>query len=927
MPTKASVVFVSHARADALHAKKLARALRAEGIAPWLADEQVTAGKILKREIENAIESADFFLALISKHVANDGYYRQEWDLAIRQTSGFLIPVRLRDCTVPHALSKYKYITLYPSKGPQGFLRDGLNELLNLLRRPPATKSLTRSGKSRREADGSIGSERKPRRRVVKPKMPGKTSALSPRKGFGCPKVPDDLVQACLEGNGVLYAGSGLSAPLGLPTWRPFLNGLLEWCATQELLSKQSLRSLEQALDAGDLDVVADRVVTIAGRESWSNRLNEYLSQVFIREAGPLTECHRLLAGIGFSAGLTTNFDDFLERAFSIPPTAALTPHDTDGLLTAMSKREFFVLKLYGILNRPETVMLSPGQFKDFVIANRAFTEFMEALFVSRTLLFIGSSIEGISWYLDGLRIRGSSRQHYALVAVNEGAWEARAEELKERFGIHVLPYSESPDHPEVRDFLTKLFDKVKRGRGATVAAPDQSSTLKRIRLTNIGPFESFELEFNPHWNVLLGDNGLGKSTILKAIALGMCGEDGKMYAGRLLRTGCPEGRIELETTGGGSYVTRINQSVSAPIPDVLALGSRPLEAEGLLAIGFPPIRSATWKPISGAQVDEQKQRPTVSDLLPLLTGDPDPRLDQLKQWLVNLDYWINAAAIREQSPTSDAPNLFSEAHYRNLRAELEDLVGKVTGRMDIELLPVELSPPRVMVKIANETIPVDAVSQGTASLLGWTCAVLQRMYAVFRDKESPRAQTAIVLIDEPDAHMHPEWQQDLVPTLSDLFPNVQFIATTHSPLIVGGMPADQVVRLARDDDGRVVRIPIPDDMMFGRTHQILTSRLFNLDTTLDRWTQKLTGEYQRLLGLEHRTPEEETEFRRLEELLQARMPLSNEETPVERRAMELFEALLHREVGEEFERVRADLKSKAENLFDEIAAERKIRP
>jgi predicted ATP-dependent endonuclease of OLD family len=75
--------------------------------------------------------------------------------------------------------------------------------------------------------------------------------------------------------------------------------------------------------------------------------------------------------------------------------------------------------------------------------------------------------------------------------------------------------------------------------------------------------------------------------------------------------------------------------------------------------------------------------------------------------------------------------------------------------------------------------------------LLGWVGYLCQRLKETAQDSNSDPLSTdgyALVLIDEVDAHMHPRWQQVLVRRLKQVFPNVQFIASTHSPLIVGGL-------------------------------------------------------------------------------------------------------------------------------------------
>jgi hypothetical protein len=94
---------------------------------------------------------------------------------------------------------------------------------------------------------------------------------------------------------------------------------------------------------------------------------------------------------------------------------------------------------------------------------------------------------------------------------------------------------------------------------------------------------------------------------------------------------------------------------------------------------------------------------------------------------------------------------------------------------------------------------------------------------------------------------MHPLWQRTLVTHLKELFPHAQFIATTHSPLVIAGMPANQVVRFARDENGVATVLPIVPDMTKGYTDQVLTSMLFGLSTTLGAPTEKKEARFYEL--------------------------------------------------------------------------------
>ena len=150
------------------------------------------------------------------------------------------------------------------------------------------------------------------------------------------------------------------------------------------------------------------------------------------------------------------------------------------------------------------------------------------------------------------------------------------------------------------------------------------------------------------------------------------------------------------------------------------------------------------------------------------------------------------------------------------------------------------------------------------------------------------------------------------------MFEHVQVIATTHSPLVVGGMRAKQVMRFARDEHGDTVALEVTDEMLMGRADQLLTGRLFGMRSTLDPQTQGSIHEYEQLLGKEKRTEPEEARFKQLSKDLQLRVPLSRE-TPPERKAQELVNALLEAQIGDKVPDQRELLLKKTTELIKEL--------
>ena len=490
------------------------------------------------------------------------------------------------------------------------------------------------------------------------------------------PEVPADLIQSCLNGECVLFAGAGLSARAGVVTWYRFLQNLLAFAQSHRVLDTSYASSMSAALQEGERDAVADGLAQAFGDRR--NLLHDFLRELF--PAGTaLATAHEHLGRVPFSAVVTTNYDGLLEQAFPAYAESGLyTPKDAEALLNALSQKRSFVLKLYGIIDRPDTLIFAPIEYREAVSSNVSFAKFMEGFFFSRNFFFTGLSLEGIQDFLSGFVFRGTSpRKHFALVAVSGSAWKAKAEFLQRRYNVQVIPFPVSESFAEVDEFVRALAHAA-RPQAVVAAAPQESPGIRRVILEDIGSFEKLELDFSraSKWKILLGDNGVGKSTILKAIAVAIMGSDARSYAARLVRAGKTRGRITLITEQNPSgYITDIHVKDMSSEADIVSIPSRPMEAEGWLALGFSPLRVVTWASPSGPQNIVQKGRPTADDLIPLISGEADPRMDRLKQWIVNLD----ASDKPSQSPAYEEVLSF-KGHEKGINSIAFDPSGNVPG-------------------------------------------------------------------------------------------------------------------------------------------------------------------------------------------------------------------------------------------------------
>jgi predicted ATP-binding protein involved in virulence len=122
-------------------------------------------------------------------------------------------------------------------------------------------------------------------------------------------------------------------------------------------------------------------------------------------------------------------------------------------------------------------------------------------------------------------------------------------------------------------------------------------------------------------------------------------------------------------------------------------------------------------------------------------------------------------------------------------------------------------------------------------------------------------------LIDEIDLHLHPKWQRELIDYLTNLFPNTQFIVTTHSPLIVQAAAArDANIVVCRREGDHVVIDQSVEAVKNWRTDQILTSDLFDLPIDRPKEIEPFLEERQKILSKAKLTKKDEKRLEELEE-------------------------------------------------------------
>ncbi len=383
---------------------------------------------------------------------------------------------------------------------------------------------------------------------------------------------------------------------------------------------------------------------------------------------------------------------------------------------------------------------------------------------------------------------------------------------------------------------------------------------ISKIRLKNIRCFEEIEIDLNAGsdirtWAVILGNNGTGKTTLLRSIAVGLCDRTSAAglisdLQGEWVRKGSSDGRgtieIELKVPGESrtvsSKLTIVNDGGRETIEDFDSPSKRAPE-EDIFVCAYGAGRG-----IYGTR-DYPKYR--IIDSVHTL-----------------FDYEMSLQN--------------SELTLRRIQSGGID-IGKILESID-EILMLSLGSTRLTTSGITingpwgKFIPLGSVGDGYRSTLTWITDFLG--WAMFHQGNVLKREelSGIILIDELEQHLHPSWQRKIISLLHNQFPSTQFIATSHSPVCASGLAdlSDDDCRLVAferaDDEGPVKADEIPS-LRGLRADQVLRSKTFGLPETRNPAMQEKLEQFQKLLLLESLSQEEEAELAELRNLIEQQVP------------------------------------------------------
>ena len=147
----------------------------------------------------------------------------------------------------------------------------------------------------------------------------------------------------------------------------------------------------------------------------------------------------------------------------------------------------------------------------------------------------------------------------------------------------------------------------------------------------------------------------------------------------------------------------------------------------------------------------------------------------------------------------------------------------------DFTNLTVRRNPLRMEVEKNGKPLTVNQLSDGEKCLMALVGDLARRMSIANPARENPLEGEGVILIDEIDLHLHPKWQRMIIPKLLEVFPNAQFIISTHSPHVITQVQPESLFLLKQTDSGIVAEQPTES---YGKSVERILEDLMGLETT-----------------------------------------------------------------------------------------------
>lgn len=333
-----------------------------------------------------------------------------------------------------------------------------------------------------------------------------------------------------------------------------------------------------------------------------------------------------------------------------------------------------------------------------------------------------------------------------------------------------------------------------------------------------------------PNVNLLLANNGLGKTTLLRAVALAALGPAASLsgiYPYRLIRR---------ERDGGGRLGPALlradfttHPQDRAPVKTIES-DVRVVAHGDLEALEWGHKEDKGWHPVFSEKSDAffmvgyGASRRVGKQSRPEPVGKFSQRASRI-MGLFEDDYTLRPL-------TSWLPKFRESSQLRGRHTQVVNLINRIIARTGWEFTGEQDKQGEYIMRCGKLHVPVPAMSDGYRAFLGWLGDLLFHVCETCPSGKKLVENRGMVLVDEIDLHLHPKWQMEIIGVLARELPNIQFILTSHSPLVVGSLEWMNIIVMKADESQASEAIRLPTPVHGLDADQILLTDFFDLEST-----------------------------------------------------------------------------------------------
>ena len=337
------------------------------------------------------------------------------------------------------------------------------------------------------------------------------------------------------------------------------------------------------------------------------------------------------------------------------------------------------------------------------------------------------------------------------------------------------------------------------------------------LTLENFRGIKELQLPFEPGLTVIAAVNGGGKTTVIDALAMLLSWltartkrDSGK--GGRIkeveINNDRKHAQLSLQTSSGEWSIGKTRKGTDyVVISNLLALANivrqlrGQLETENSLPVfAFYPVNRAVRDDDFPKRIRIKHEFDPISVYDDFLTSSANFRL--FFEWFRERED-IENENLRTNGILQNVDTLeFLDLQLEAVRSALEKFLPEYHD------FRIKRQPLRMVVTKGDQELRIDSLSVGETCFIALIGDIARRLSIANPRKRNPLEGEGVILIDEIDLHLHPAWQRRAVTNLTKVFPNVQFVVTTHSPQILSEVAPESIRLLYQEDN--LIKFSIP---------------------------------------------------------------------------------------------------------------------